>query len=767
MVSPHRRPQDVRSGGALVKAALEEMGISPRLALQPDFPPDVLGFAMAAFYAGRMHLGVRGYPLPAVSLDCAGMYPAVASLAGLWRWVIAREIRVVEIEPQVLQEFLDGLTVPSLFQKETWRHPLFQAIALMRPQGEWLPLRAREEGDTESRFTVAPVSSPHPLWYAAPDLAAAKVLGGRVPAIERVLAFVPSEEVLEGLRPVRLAGTVPFDPRTGDFFRMITEERYRLKDEAERAEQAGESERARRLTFAAHVLKTYANAGCYGIFIEFLQARQGRRSRPALYGPAGCCAREGERKRVLERLRSEVPGAWAFPPLAVLVTAFGRLLFALMERSVRTLGGTILAGDTDGWIVAAGETRTLVSGPAENPHAIQLLSRDDIDELRRRFQQLSPYAPERVPSFVRDEGWFSQALVFRPKVYAALDERGSLADWTYSSLETVLACDVLRQEERRDEVAKAVWEAKFRNEHPVLPSLPIVRRLVLATPQQLDAEQQHCDHSGRAPCAAIWEVTIDGQTYRRPSIPPYYPGWEASTPEDWLKTLPWWRSDGRAYCPLDWDAKAPAVHGRDTLLDAALLLDWQGDRLCGIDAEHRALDSATGAVFPLPLSVRRLALSGKDRQTFEGEVGFAPSRASDAPAISSVSGLSGRLYDTARAAREIGVSRRTVQRWIRDGRNLDILRRYRKREKRGTPAGKALERKACEMIAVMKSWWLQTCFRLSGSTARYWKEEASAGRLPFPPEKVRDVIARIRAWQKEQEKREREEKGGLRCQKST
>jgi hypothetical protein len=60
-------------------------GIVPPLERQPDFPPAVLGYAMAAYYGGRAECRVRRTPMPVVYVDYVSMYATVNALMGLWR----------------------------------------------------------------------------------------------------------------------------------------------------------------------------------------------------------------------------------------------------------------------------------------------------------------------------------------------------------------------------------------------------------------------------------------------------------------------------------------------------------------------------------------------------------------------------------------------------------------------------------------------------------------------------------------------------------
>jgi hypothetical protein len=83
------------------KAYLQTMGIRRRLERQPDFPADVLGYAMCAYYGGRAECRIRRVAVPVVYVDFLSMYPTVNALMGLWRYVTADRIEVEDATDQI------------------------------------------------------------------------------------------------------------------------------------------------------------------------------------------------------------------------------------------------------------------------------------------------------------------------------------------------------------------------------------------------------------------------------------------------------------------------------------------------------------------------------------------------------------------------------------------------------------------------------------------------------------------------------------------
>ena len=84
------------SPASIGKGYLRAMGIKPILKRQPNFPKEYLGYAQTAFFGGRTSVHVRKVVCPVVYVDFLSMYSTINSLMGLWRFVIAGEIRVIE-----------------------------------------------------------------------------------------------------------------------------------------------------------------------------------------------------------------------------------------------------------------------------------------------------------------------------------------------------------------------------------------------------------------------------------------------------------------------------------------------------------------------------------------------------------------------------------------------------------------------------------------------------------------------------------------------
>jgi hypothetical protein len=195
----------------------------------------------------------------------------------------------------------------------------------------------------------------------------------------------------EGLKPVKLRGSIEIDPRSQDFFKIAIEERRRLKTRSD----LPESEKDR----LDKALKVLANATSYGIYAEMNRQESDDRVNATCYGldpePFVCSV-----------AHPDVPGEFCFPPLASLITGGARLMLALLEYSVCESGSTFVAEDTDGMSLVAtarGGKVPCPGGPLQMPDgrdAVMALSWKQVDAIVERFAALNPYDRNAVPGSI-------------------------------------------------------------------------------------------------------------------------------------------------------------------------------------------------------------------------------------------------------------------------------------------------------------------------------------------------------------------------------
>jgi hypothetical protein len=424
----------IYSTASLSKALMDDLGVIPPLAANPDFPPAILGLAMSAFIGARTEAHVVNVPVPGQLLDFTSMYPTIGSLMGLTRFLRCETIRVEDATAEV-RGILEGVSLDGCFDKSLW--PDMCGIALVKP-GSMLtvPVRANY-GGSGTQVSVSHFTPGEALPYSIPDLVAACLLDGKAPEIAGAWRFVP-EGQSGFLMKARLPGNMTLDIRHDDLFRTLVELRNGYK--AAHCKGHGselECIQARQCEncSVSLYLKILSNA-LYGIFAEMnpQTARgkdtvytktvgSGNLKFTAEWKESWTAYAHGKPVHGLDLKKPEVPGRFCFPPLAMLFTSGARLMLAMLERCVTDAGGTYAMMDTDSMFIVSGSTET-ESG------TVQGISREETDAIAERFQELSPYSQatgsirllkREYPKDEGEEGW---CIAISSKRYALFRRSG-------------------------------------------------------------------------------------------------------------------------------------------------------------------------------------------------------------------------------------------------------------------------------------------------------------------------------------------------------
>jgi hypothetical protein len=371
------------SPASIGKGYLRAMGIRPVLKRQPSFPKEYLGYAQTAFFGGRTSVHIRKVVCPVVYTDFLSMYSTVNTLMGLWRLVIAGEIRVIEHCKDRVEAFLRKLNPDALFEPETWTR--MNGFVKVVPNGDVLPIRSQfspASNDWQVGLNHVYAEKEDALWYSIPDVVASILATGRVPEIVDAFLIEPSGVLFEAI-PTKLRGIVPVDPEREDLFRVIVEERLRLSSRGDQSDTE-----TKRLEKA---LKILASATCFGIYAQMDRQGEDDKVEVTSHGidpdPYTCTV-----------VHPEFPGEFCFPPLAALITGGARLMLALLDHCVSELHSSYVMEDTDSFAVIATEHGGLIpcrGGPfelADGHSAVRALSWKQVDEIAGRFAKLSPYA---------------------------------------------------------------------------------------------------------------------------------------------------------------------------------------------------------------------------------------------------------------------------------------------------------------------------------------------------------------------------------------
>jgi len=370
------RPDLAYSPASIGKAYLRGMGIAEPMRKFKGIPPKIHGIAMSAYYGGRAECRFRRWPVPVVPVDLTSEYPSVDALLGIWDVLTAARLTTADATEDV-RALLAKITLDDLFRPAFWKQLNFYARIV--PEGDVLPVRSVYDGKSGTcNIGLNALHWKQPMWVAGPDLVASVLLSGHVPNIQEAFRIVPHGKQ-RGLKPIKLRGAISVDPRKEDFFTRVIE--YRKQNKADERLQ--------------YFLKILANSASYGTYLELNPVKIDPSNRPKITVYCGEHTKEQPAPDTIEQ-----PGSFYFPLLGALITSGGRLLLAMIERSVSDAGGTYLCCDTDALIIVASKAGGTVQLPDGAP-SIRALSWNEVEQIRNRFDSLSPYNRNIVPHLLR------------------------------------------------------------------------------------------------------------------------------------------------------------------------------------------------------------------------------------------------------------------------------------------------------------------------------------------------------------------------------
>jgi hypothetical protein len=206
--------------------------------------PEVLGWAMSAFYGGRAEARIVRAPVPVALVDFTSMYPSVNALLDTRSLLTAERIRVEDATDQVRGMLARQGLAEWCLTPDAWRE-IGVTLVELEPHGALLPVRAKYDPTSgDYGIGVNPYTYDGRIWYALPDVLAASILtADNGPGLEVVRAVrLVGEGIQESLRPVNLRGGRQLDPRRDDPFLAMIEERHRVRDTDARQDASSKSQ---------------------------------------------------------------------------------------------------------------------------------------------------------------------------------------------------------------------------------------------------------------------------------------------------------------------------------------------------------------------------------------------------------------------------------------------------------------------------------------------------------------------------------------------
>jgi hypothetical protein len=171
-----KEPWHVYSGASIAKGLFNEIGYPPFMKQHKDFPPEVLGEIMSAYYGGRSEVRIRLEPRECRLCDFKSQYPFVNHAMYLDRFRIAEKLEIRDCLDRVrkllrmqVEELLDFLQ-----DRRNWEQ--LCCFVQIKPTRNVVPIRGSFDGGDTVNIATTYVTSPYPTRYALPDLIAARLI---------------------------------------------------------------------------------------------------------------------------------------------------------------------------------------------------------------------------------------------------------------------------------------------------------------------------------------------------------------------------------------------------------------------------------------------------------------------------------------------------------------------------------------------------------------------------------------------------------------
>jgi hypothetical protein len=386
----HLVPERCYSSATLAKGYFSAMGIKPPQ-VKFKIPDAINGIAMNSFFAGRAECNIRRIPLPVSYIDFHAQFPAISALLNCREILCAESLDFVDSTAEA-RSLVENVTLDDCFQPALWKQHL-RWFALVEPCEDVVPMRAKfaKRDDSDPTLGWNFLTSKQPVWLTGPDAVAAKLMTGKPIKILKAIKVIP-QGVQAGLAPVKLYGQLEVDPLRDDVAVKLVELRASVKDKNPEL---------------AAGLKVAANSAAFGLLCQMNV--KDLDSPSALHVFSGEASYFTPTEKVWEQ-----PAEFFCPVIASLVTGGSHLLCAMLERTVRDMGGQIAAMDTDSAMIVSIKDGGLVpcaGGPQrlENYQlptgyaAVRALSWVEVDRIRERFETLNPWRDTLKSPFLKLE----------------------------------------------------------------------------------------------------------------------------------------------------------------------------------------------------------------------------------------------------------------------------------------------------------------------------------------------------------------------------
>jgi len=355
------------SPASIGKLYLEKLGIKPFLQKNPDFPKNVIGHLLSAYFGGRVETKIRKKPTRVTYLDFTSTYSSLFSLMDMYSFLIAEKIDISHTKKET-QKFLDEITLKDISEKNTWKK--FAVICKIRPDGRTiLPVRSTfEQSRKAQNIGINHLESTDgtSLWYTLSDVISSKLLSGTTPTIEDAISFTPvgiqndlPDENIEILKGVTV------NPRKENFIKRLIRKRLEIKQNTQTRDDFEKT--------IENTIKIISNTVAYGIYIQInsQKPQMNQNDTITVYGV-------DEKPFFVNQntlSKKEIPAKHFNPILGVFMPSAARLLLAASEN--------IITSHKDGYFAYIDTDSLMVSPKYAN-------------EIKQFFQKLNPYSFKNV-----------------------------------------------------------------------------------------------------------------------------------------------------------------------------------------------------------------------------------------------------------------------------------------------------------------------------------------------------------------------------------
>lgn len=368
---------EIYSSASLGKALLQQLGIRTFSEQNPNFPANIMGYLMSAYFGGRSEVKIRKKSMKVTVIDFLSMYPTMNILMGLWDFLIAEKIEPENCTEDI-KKLLENIALEDLRKPETWKK--FACIVEVLPEGDVLPLRMKySENEDALNIGVNRITSRIPLWYALPDVIASRLLTGKVPKILKAVKFVPKDKQND-LTKTDILG-IGIYPKKENLFKVLIEKRQEYKEKND---------------FRQKPLKILANATSYGIFVE-MNTKSVEEMQTEVYS---------NEKFISRVTKIDEIGKYFNPIISVIITSGARLALAIAETILKNYNEVHGYCDTDG-----------IAIPPKH-----------VKEIQDFFKPLNPYSFDK-PLFKEEnkDVWFYGISAKRYVLYSKRNDKMEIA----------------------------------------------------------------------------------------------------------------------------------------------------------------------------------------------------------------------------------------------------------------------------------------------------------------------------------------------------